>query len=69
MRFSLIQHVLTVPAAIFAAIIWGVAAVPSYLLFLEIKEWLVGQSFWVEIFGIAMGPRSTADMWNSRWAT
>ena len=55
MRFSLIQHVLTVPAAIFAAIIWGVAAVPSYLLFLEIKEWLVGQSFWVEIFGICIG--------------
>ena len=55
MRFSLIQHVLTDPAAIFAAIIWGVAAVRSYLLFLEIKEWLVGQSFWVEIFGICIG--------------
>ena len=55
MRFSLIQHVLTVPEAIFAAIIWGVAAGPSYLRFLEIKEWLVGQSFWVEIFGICIG--------------
>ena len=55
MNFSLVQHLLTIPVAIFSAIVWGIAAVPSYLLFMEISEWSKAQDFWIEAFGICVG--------------
>tara|TARA_B100001123_G_scaffold5306_4_gene6866 strand:+ start:30305 stop:31006 length:702 start_codon:yes stop_codon:yes gene_type:complete len=55
MRFALVQHLLTVPAAIFAAVIWGVCAVPSYLMFLEIKNWSEGHVLWTEALAICIG--------------